>query len=66
MMNWGKAIYNWSKYFAIPFALVLSLDTLRAPKACAQASPSIVVVNFKTATTTPLNPGFNGFISTLS
>src|SRR5437588_3440743 len=65
MMNWGKAIYNWSKHFAILFALVLSLGTLCVPKARAQASPSIVVVNFKTASTMPLNPGFNGFNSTL-
>jgi len=64
-MNCGKVIRNWSKYFTIPFALVLSLDTLCVPRARAQASPGIVVVNFKTAANTSLNPGFNGFNSTL-
>jgi len=65
MTNFGTVIRGRSKAYAIPVALVC-LTTLRAPKASSQASPNAttaasVTVNFVTANSTPLNPGFNGF-----
>jgi uncharacterized protein (TIGR03437 family) len=68
MTNFGTVMHGRSKGYAIPVAL-LCLTTLQAPQASAQSSPSAtaaaVTVNFVTANSTPLNPGFNGFNSNL-
>jgi hypothetical protein len=71
MMNSDKMIDNWPKRFAIPIALVLCLCTLCVSGARAQVSPDstanspVVIVNFVTSSSTPLNRGFNGFNNNL-